>query len=341
MPGDISINCIHSYLVHPSKHEQEQPSISGVRIPKRERLFEMLSGIFEKAPSECDIEIIFQPNEHGQQINLARSEIIEYLRNSTIENGRIIAQRLQLVTTKRSGLGLLFLIDGNNGELRRFVISRFPADQGIIAQEGKAQLSVEFVDRIFMKSATSYKSAIYEGISLRGDFWEGKAIDRQINGIREVSNYWITEFLLSDLRTTGPAGTKRLATAIKDAIKRSTHVDQKNEILSFSMLLRGQQGRRISTSGIMQQMGLSPETIQLITDQFSRPELLDDQFPFDIEEYNRNNSYKAIELNNGAILMGQESEFERIFQTEELADGGNKRFITEGRIVDEELRRSK
>jgi hypothetical protein len=341
MPGANTLNSIHSYLVHPSKNEEVQPPISGVRVPRHERLFNMLSDVFHKASEECDIEIIFQPNEQGRQDNPARNEILEYLRNPSLPNGRIIAQRLQNVTTKRSGLGLFFLIEGNLGAQRRIVISRFPADEGIIAQEGPAQLSVEFVDRIFMKSATSYKSAIYEGASLRGDFWEGKAIDRQIQGIRELSNYWITEFLLSDLRTTGPAGTKRLANAIKDAIKRSANMEQKNEILSFSRLLRGQNGRRISTSGIMEQLGLSPETIQLISDQFPRPELMVDQFIFDGDEYNRNISYKAIELDNGAILMGQESEFEQIFRTEVVAGGGARRFTTEGRIIDEQLRRTK
>ena len=82
----------------------------------------------------------------------------------------------------RSGLGLLFLIKGEmNGE-QRLVISRFPADQGVIAEEQQEQLSVEFVERVFMKSAKAYKSAIYSSDAPERGFWDGRAVDLQITG---------------------------------------------------------------------------------------------------------------------------------------------------------------
>src|ERR1041384_7754219 len=132
----------------------------------------------------------------------------------TIPRGRLIANRLQAVSTHRSGLGLLFLMKGDvNGE-HRLVISRFPADQGVIAEEHAERLSVEFVERVFMKSAKAYKSVMYSAETPEDGYWQGRAVYLQISGPRELSDYWIREFLISELRTTGPAGTKRLAIAI-------------------------------------------------------------------------------------------------------------------------------
>jgi len=111
---------------------------------------------------------------------------------------------MQSVTTNRSGIGLMFLMKGTVGPRHQLVITRFPADQGVIA-EGTAQvLTIEFLDRVFMKSAKAYKSAIYVYDSAEVGFWEGRAVDRQITGSREASDYWIFDFLESALRTAGP-----------------------------------------------------------------------------------------------------------------------------------------
>ena len=56
---------------------------------------------------------------------------------------------------------------------RGSVMSRFPADSGILAEQTAKTLNVQFLEKIFMKSATSYKSAVYTGAS-PSDFWEGR-----------------------------------------------------------------------------------------------------------------------------------------------------------------------
>ena len=48
---------------------------------------------------------------------------------------QLVAERLQSVTTGRSGLGLLFLINGREGGTQKTVVSRFPAEQGVLAEE--------------------------------------------------------------------------------------------------------------------------------------------------------------------------------------------------------------
>jgi hypothetical protein len=111
----------------------------------------------------------FKHNNDGSQQNICRDLIINYIKRQTVENGRLIAERLQSVTTKRSGLGLLFLTTGYDGENYKFLISRFRADNGILAEEDEKSLNVEFIEKVFMKKVTAYKFVLYFGNSLDSD----------------------------------------------------------------------------------------------------------------------------------------------------------------------------
>lgn len=215
----MPIERIYSYLVLPTKNEEEQPVVSGVEISPADGVHSLLVSVFERAHAECDIEIVFRPDADGQQNNEIRDLFVEFTRHPSVANGRSLASHLQSVTTHRSGIGLMFLMKGTEGHNHQLVISRFPADQGVLARGTAQGLSVEFLQQVFMKSAKAYKSAIYVSDSLVGGFWDGRAVDRQITGSREISDYWIIDFLASALRTTGPAGTKRMAIALREATR--------------------------------------------------------------------------------------------------------------------------
>lgn len=253
----MPIQHIHSFLVHPAKNEDEQPEISGAEIARHGKLYDMLSGVFDRSPQECDIEIAFRADNAGHQYNDCRDLILAYANEPTIGNGRLVASRLQAVTTHRSGLGLLFLTKAEDEDKHQLLISRFPAEQGVIAEPGARRLSVSFVERVFLKSAKAYKSALYASDSLQRGFWEGRAIDLQISGPRELSDYWIFDFLASELRTTGPAGTKRFAVALREAIAESDDLGVRQELIAAASLVGGQDGRRQSVNQIVERLGLS------------------------------------------------------------------------------------
>ncbi len=194
---------IHSYLVHPGKGSNEQLPIRGTDVPLNGKLFELLRSVFDNAERECTYDITFDAAGDGNQHNPCRDLVLSYLKKPTLQSGNDIAARLQTVTTGRSGLGLLFLLTGKLGQERKAVLSRFPADSAILAEEGADGLTVEFLEKVFMKSATAYKAAAYQGTTLAGGFWSGRAIDKQINHeVLAISNYWIKEFLASDFRAT-------------------------------------------------------------------------------------------------------------------------------------------
>src|SRR5262245_51986031 len=114
----------------------------------------MPRGIFDRSDVECDTEISFNHNAQGIQQNDSMDLLLSYVGSRTLANSRKIAARLQTMTTHKSGLGLLFLMYRNDGSDSKLVLSRFPADQGILAEESKDQLKVEFLEKVFMKSAT-------------------------------------------------------------------------------------------------------------------------------------------------------------------------------------------
>jgi hypothetical protein len=338
----MAIQHIHSFLVYPAKNEEEQPEISGAEIPRHGKLYNMLSDVFERSPQECNIEIAFRHDNVGQQQNDCRDLILAYANDPNIANGRALASRLQAVTTHRSGLGLFFLTKGEEEANHQVLVSRFPADQSVIAEPTARRLSVSFVERVFLKNAKAYKSALYASDSLERGFWEGRAIDLQISGPRELSDYWIFDFLASDLRTTGPAGTRRFAVALRDAIGKAPNPEVRHELIAAASLVGGQDGRRQSVNQLAERLGLSAPARNVLTAQFAREDLLTETFQFDNEEFRRFVLYRGVELDNGALLMAEDSRFNQVFQRQEVVQGeGRVRFSTEGQVTNEYLRKTK
>src|SRR6185312_526275 len=195
---------ILSYLVPAGKGQEEPEKVTGTEVPHAGSLFSMLASVFDHSDVECKVPIRFITD--GTQHNPVRDEIRELLKHPTLAKGRHLAERLRDVSTGKSGLGLFFLMVGHEGAQHKIVLSRFPTDEGILAEQNESSLQIEFVERIFMKSAKSYKAATYSGKSIDAGFWDGLAVDRQISAAQDqVAHYWIREFLISDFKTTSKA----------------------------------------------------------------------------------------------------------------------------------------
>ncbi len=333
----MPVKHLFSYLVPPRPQDDEVQDVLGTEVPAGNKLMQMMGRLFDDAPRECDTEIIFRPTPDGTQANDCRTEFIRHLRGASVGTGRTVATRLRDATTHRSGLGLLFLASGSTGSGPRLVVARFPADQGVIAHERRHALDVEFVERIFMKNAKAYKCVFYEG-SLQ-EMWRGRAVDNQANGAKELSDYWIRDFLLSELETTASSGTRRLAVAMREAIK-SADGELRSELLSAAQLVRGKDGRRSSPAELASQLGLSDGAVDLLRTALRRPELMETKFQFDRSEFDRHIAYRSVRLDNGGTLIGQSERFDEIFQREELAGDSGVRYTTQGHVVREELRKT-
>lgn len=339
----LTLQTIHSYLVHAGKHEATQPAIKGTDVPLAGKLFEMLKRVFDAADRECTHDITFDPADDGEQINPCRDLVVGYLKKPKLGSGQQIAERLQQVTTGKSGLGLLFLLSGKLGKERKIVLSRFPADSAILAEEAADGLTVEFLEKVFMKSATAYKAAVYRGSSTSGDFWDGRAIDKQINHeLLAISNYWIKDFLASDFRATSAQGTKRLATVIIAATRKADDVRVKQELVAAAQLARGLKGKTTSINDFCKKFALSAAATKLVSDQCSNDAVRSERFRFSDTEFDKHIAIRAVELNTGAILMAPADDFDKVFTHDTVNKStGEQRFSTQGKVVDERLKRSR
>jgi hypothetical protein len=245
---------------------------------------------------------------------------------------------LQSVTTNRSKLGLMFIIVGSKGALKRIVVSRFPADHGILADEKEANLDVKFVERVFMQSATAYKSAVYEGTS-DAHFWKGRAVDKQINSDVSVANYWIRDFLKSDFAVTGAAGTRRFAVSLRAAIAAADTVATKQELSSLAQLLPNMEGHVKNTKQILDDFHVSPAAALLVREQFPNEKIYLESFKFTADEFRQHIAFRSVELDNGALLTASASGFDDVFTRQKT--GNQVRFSTVGSVIDDKLRKTK
>jgi hypothetical protein len=202
-------------------------------------------------------------------------------------------------------------------------------------------LSVEFIERVFMRNATAYKAVLYRDTSFTHGFWTGKAVDKQINlGSDAISNYWIRHFLASDFRTTSAAGSRRLADALRNATAGAGDLEQKTELIATARLVRGLAGKTISVSDVLDRFNVSAESRALV-DEHVHEHLRNEKFRLDVGELDRHLPNQSVELDNGGILTAPTSKFEEVFERTELNEKGRVRFATEGRVVNEKLRKSK
>jgi hypothetical protein len=337
----LPLQTIHSFLVHPGKHSEEVPPINGTAVPLNGRLFDLLRDIYVDSEDECDIDIAFSP-EDGRQQNPCRDLILAYIGNPTLARGRRIAERLQLVTDGRSGIGLLFLIGGREGRDHKIVVSRFPTDTAILADEDRDSLTVQFLERVFMKSKTSYKAVVYRDASLQAGFWTGQAIDKQITGqLGESSNYWIFDFLTSDFSVTPAAGTRRLGGAIREAAKRTTDINVKRELVAAATLATNLGGQRTSIADFERRFHLSRPARDALRNELRSPHVANEQFRFDLEEFNDIVRYRSVELDNGGMMTALSSDFDDVFEQRVVNRERNEiRFSTQGRVVNERLKKT-
>ncbi|MFW8642336.1 hypothetical protein ACOJBO_03500 [Rhizobium beringeri] len=174
--NSLPIESIHTYLVYPNKGVAEPSAIVGSQVPHEGDMFALMRNVYEKADTECNIGIAFNKGNDGAQANARRDMLIAYASAPGVDLGRMLAGELATVTTRRSGLGLLFLIKGTEGAEHKVVISRFRANNGVVVNEAADMLTVEFIDRVFMKKCPFLQSCRIQTpvISRRLLEWNGR-----------------------------------------------------------------------------------------------------------------------------------------------------------------------
>jgi len=302
---------IQSYLVEPGKGMKNPPPIFGLEIPKSGGLFDLLVKIYDKAESECNINIAFNMDKDGTQNNEVHSMFVDFSKEPENFKGQPIAERLCRVTTGRSGLGLLFLMLARQDQNIKLVVSRFPAERGILAETDNLMLRLELIERIFMKNPKYYKAALQS-------------------------------FLNSNYKTTSKEGSRQFANAVLRASQTAKDLSTKQKLASLATLVSGLDGKTVSINDIIKKYTLSPEVEYELLKNLPYPEYADTKFTFDSGEFTSNAPYSCVELDNEAMMIAPSNTFDDVF-VRELIEQINQtkdlyRFSTKGQIQREQLR---
>ena len=341
LENTLPIQVIHSFLVHPLKGIEPRRA-RGTSVRQEGQLYGLLNGVYERASTDCDVEICFRPDEDGRQNNFCRTMLTDYVEHPTIAKAREIASRLESVTDRRSGLGLLFLICGFEGNTRKLLLSRFPTDEGVSADESADGLNVQYLERVFMKNKFSYKAVVYQDRSIRSGFWIGRAIDRQNSdqGTSFSSNFWIADFLSSELSITAAAGSRRLGIALRDALKHSDDPPVRRELVAAATLATGLRGQNVSISSLADRFNLSDKARAALEGELKSPAASSQRFRLDDTEFNAVVGLLSVELNNGGVMTAPSAQFDQVFTRRQVQGSPETEFKTRGTIIGEKLKRS-
>lgn len=337
----MPVKKIFSFLTYPKKNQQGGATVSGTQIPLDDgKLCKMLKDIFDGSAKDCNVPVMFVSDGEKQE-NVVRSEILALLAKPSVAAAAPLAKRLQEATSGTSGMGLLFICVGMDGESdTRVVISRFPADEGIVAEKSSEKLTVQFVEQVFLKSAYSYKSATYLSDGKPNQLWKGHVVDKQINhGSKAVADYWIVNFLRSELSTTAAQGTMRLAKAIKSAIQATSDIEIKAELTSAARLAANLPKKAMTVSDFCDNFHLSQPAKQAVLSKVNPPRLVHEKFRFDVAEFSKHLTYKQVELDTGAVMTAPAERFDECFKATQRKE--ETVFVAAGHVVDEKLKSTK
>lgn len=337
----MGLERIYSFLTYPKKSQADGSKVSGTQVPMVEgKLYSMLLDTFDRAGTDCNVPVMFT-SEGGRQENAVRTDLLALFASPGVKSATPIAARLQQSTSGSSGMGLLFLCMGKDthGE-QRIVLSRFPADEGVVAEKATSRLTVKFVEQVFLKSSHSYKAATYLFNGKPNQLWCGHVVDKQINhGNKSVADYWIVDFLHSEMQTNAALGTKRLANALKSAIISTTDVEIKSQIAAACQLAKNLPHKAMSIAEFCENFQISEAAQSAVVSKVNPPRLIHEKFRFDATEFARHIAYKQKELDNGAVLSAPADKFDECFMV--TKDREVHTFTTIGRVVDERLRTTK
>ena len=333
------ITHIYSFLVRPEKGRPEKDVI-GTQVELEGELFAMLSKLYAATDAECKIDIRFMPKDDTQS-NDTRELFISLIKSLSFDLAEMVAKNLQKVTTKSSGIGLLFILIGkeSKGDKKtKLIISRFPADEAILASEEKGKLSVAVLKQVFLRNVHAYKAVAYRNLTSTSDVWNGSAVDRQIDNFNSpTSKYWIKDFLQSDFSITPKHGTTRLAEAIRKAANLTSDLKLKEQITAAAILLPQFDGKAISIETALDALPLTEEAKEAIRTHTPGAIARRETFFFDRSVYEGIVTYKSVVLNTGVLVSADANNFDELVEVTQ--EGKQTRFSTKGIVVNQKLQK--
>ena len=308
--------------------------IFSLEITENNSVYQTLSKIQLNIKNDADLSIIF--NSIGEeQNNEIRNFLINLIQTKNIINGLPLALQLSKMTDKKSKCGLFFIIIGVEGEDDFISLIRFPAEEAMILKNSNDKIEIEELNEVFLKNSHRYKLAFFEGKTVKGGLWKGLAIDKQINDnyadLREISKYWINDFLDCRLEVTSRKGSTMLAKTLRTILNSTDDEELKEDIITTSIAAKTINNKNTSISKFINNLPIKTKAKESILKSIGSTEFAESVFKFNVEDFSKIFNLKARYLDSGAIIMAPADEFEKDFSPELIdASIGLYKYTTKG-----------
>jgi len=309
----------------------DDTDIHGSEILPSNKLFAKLTELFDNSKKDCDILIRFI-TKTGKQENEVRDLVVNLCNNFILENCKPLVKSLIYLTDKKIKEGLLFFIYANDQTEQKLLIARFPSEEGITVKQDKGKYIFEVINDVYLKNSRKYKAVYYQ--SSLDNYWSGYAIDRQINdnNAKEISNYWVKDFLQSELKLNSKRGSEILAKAIRQTITETKDEHVKEELISATPLVKNINAKAVSFKNFFDKMNLSEQTKDEVLAKIGNSNLYGITFQFNSQIFSENCNYLIKFLDTGAVAMAPAAVFPIVWN-EEVAENGRIKYSTEGKKI--------
>jgi hypothetical protein len=329
-PDGFNITYVFLAYVPPSNGEDVE--LQTEIIKKTSRTTDYLFKIFDSAINEARIEILF--NSDNKKNNGIRDHILSIgmKQDNKQKNphAKKLAEHLHRVTDERSGTGLLAIIQGEKAKTTRIVVSRFKGDEGLYSKG--STLLIDYISEVFTKKSNHYKLAVYEDILSTASFWKGYAIDKQIssNTYKQISFFWVENFLHSKTALTPAQGTLQFSKIIKTILSKTSDTAEQEEIISGIVNLRTKKDVQISVADFCRTY-LSEKVTNKIKDEMSNDDFYNSVFAIDPQIYSKELGKTVLTLQNGITAFVPSFTYQN-HVTETLNNDGTKNVRIEGKL---------
>lgn len=319
------------------KEEIQDTEIFSHEIKKSNKLYSFLELLFDRSDQDCKVQIRFVAQNKSQD-NEIRNQIIKISKALTRENCLPLVKRLAKLTDQKTKEGLLFFLLGKEKEEIKILITRFPSEVGITVNQNNGYLDFEILNDVFLRKSNKYKAVFYNSSE---DFWVGHAVDKQLNDnvgkIREISDYWIKDFLISELKLNSARASSMIAKAIRRTISETDKENIKSELVSVTQTIKNINARTLTMNTFFDELNLSEDTKNEVLSKIENSNLFNVTFQFDNNEFEKNCSYMLKIMDTGAIAMAPTPDFDELWMKEDLSDDGKIKFSTEGKKIREKI----
>lgn len=328
----FEIKYVFFAYVPPFRDEEQPYKIQTTVVKTENKTTDYLFKIFDAAINEAKIEINFNSDE--KQKNNVRDLILSIVQKKQANHKNVysgkLAEILYSVTDERNGTGLFAIIEGHKGGTTRLVLFRFKGDEGLY-NHGK-HLLVDYIPEVFTKKSNHYKIAVYEDVVSDKSFWRGYAIDKQVSSTtyKQISFFWVEEFLNSKTALTPKQGTMQFAKVIKGILSKTSNIEEQEEIISGIVNLRAKRSSQISLSEFCKNY-LSPQVSSRIETEMKNDTFFNAVFDVDRELYRKEFGKTVLSLQDDITAYVPSFAYDKHVK-ETVNEDGTRNIVIEGKL---------